>query len=256
MSRIPQRTCGCGTRGMTFKLPFIYLGCPLGLNIPKSDTQNTNTSCNFKTCLRIIRFLNFLQNQSKPVIVVCKSIRKLQTEAENSEFGSLLILPVCQKLGANVLCWKLFNSICSVFSFSLSPSPLPSERLEDCSRKLIKENGLNAGLAFPTGCSLNHCAAHYTPNAGDTTVLQYDDVCKIDFGTHISGTTWNKFCFNHIFCRWWKAMHYLVSGCRFMQAIINVQISNTAAKILQNTFIFSLFLVNYSFLKGLYLYMS
>ncbi|AWO98246.1 putative vezatin [Scophthalmus maximus] len=61
------------------------------------------------------------------------------------------------------------------------------ERLEDCSRKLIKEDGLNAGLAFPTGCSLNHCAAHYTPNAGDTTVLQYDDVCKIDFGTHING---------------------------------------------------------------------
>ncbi|XP_058480810.1 methionine aminopeptidase 2-like [Solea solea] len=61
------------------------------------------------------------------------------------------------------------------------------ERLEDCSRKLIKENGLNAGLAFPTGCSLNHCAAHYTPNAGDATVLQYDDVCKIDFGTHING---------------------------------------------------------------------
>ncbi|KAM9334836.1 methionine aminopeptidase 2 [Symphorus nematophorus] len=61
------------------------------------------------------------------------------------------------------------------------------ERLEDCSRKLINENKLNAGLAFPTGCSLNHCAAHYTPNAGDTTVLQYDDVCKIDFGTHING---------------------------------------------------------------------
>ncbi|KAM9754808.1 methionine aminopeptidase 2-like isoform 2-T2 [Menidia menidia] len=61
------------------------------------------------------------------------------------------------------------------------------ERLEDCSRKLIKENGLRAGLAFPTGCSINHCAAHYTPNAGDPTVLRHDDVCKIDFGTHING---------------------------------------------------------------------
>ncbi|XP_053575203.1 methionine aminopeptidase 2 [Bombina bombina] len=61
------------------------------------------------------------------------------------------------------------------------------EKLEDCSRKLIKDNGLYAGLAFPTGCSLNNCAAHYTPNAGDPTVLQYDDVCKIDFGTHING---------------------------------------------------------------------
>uniref|UniRef100_A0A3B3ZQE5 Methionine aminopeptidase 2 n=1 Tax=Periophthalmus magnuspinnatus TaxID=409849 RepID=A0A3B3ZQE5_9GOBI len=61
------------------------------------------------------------------------------------------------------------------------------EKLEDCSRKLIKEDGLRAGLAFPTGCSINHCAAHYTPNAGDPTVLRYDDVCKIDFGTHING---------------------------------------------------------------------
>lgn len=61
------------------------------------------------------------------------------------------------------------------------------ELLESTARKLIKENGLSAGLAFPTGCSLNHCAAHYTPNAGDPTVLGYDDVCKIDFGTHING---------------------------------------------------------------------
>ncbi|XP_046840324.1 methionine aminopeptidase 2B-like [Xenia sp. Carnegie-2017] len=61
------------------------------------------------------------------------------------------------------------------------------ERLETASRKLINEKGLEAGLAFPTGCSLNYCAAHYTPNAGDKTVLQYDDVCKIDFGTHING---------------------------------------------------------------------
>jgi len=61
------------------------------------------------------------------------------------------------------------------------------ERLEGCSRKLINEDGLKSGLAFPTGCSLNHCAAHYTPNAGDPTVLQYDDVCKIDFGTHVNG---------------------------------------------------------------------
>jgi methionyl aminopeptidase len=62
-----------------------------------------------------------------------------------------------------------------------------AQKLEACSRQMIKENGLEAGLAFPTGCSLNNCAAHYTPNAGDETVLQYDDVCKIDFGTHVNG---------------------------------------------------------------------
>jgi len=61
------------------------------------------------------------------------------------------------------------------------------EELENTARRLINENGLEAGLAFPTGCSRNNVAAHYTPNAGDTTVLEYDDVVKMDFGTHIKG---------------------------------------------------------------------
>lgn len=61
------------------------------------------------------------------------------------------------------------------------------EELESTARKLINENGLEAGLAFPTGCSRNYVAAHYTPNAGDNTVLEADDVVKMDFGTHIKG---------------------------------------------------------------------
>jgi len=61
------------------------------------------------------------------------------------------------------------------------------EKLEDLNRKLIKENGLKSGIAFPTGCSINHVAAHYTPNGGDNTVLQHGDVMKLDFGTHING---------------------------------------------------------------------
>ena len=78
------------------------------------------------------------------------------------------------------------------FTLPFFTSNLLSERLENCSRKLINEHGLDAGLAFPTGCSLNQCAAHYTPNAGDTTVLQYDDVCKIDFGLHVNGKLQGK----------------------------------------------------------------
>jgi len=61
------------------------------------------------------------------------------------------------------------------------------ETLENMVRKLISENGLKAGIAFPTGCSLNWVAAHWTPNSGDKTVLQYDDVMKLDFGTHVEG---------------------------------------------------------------------
>ena len=51
----------------------------------------------------------------------------------------------------------------------------------------MKENGLQAGIAFPTGCSINHIAAHFSPNCGDETVLQHGDVMKVDFGTQIDG---------------------------------------------------------------------
>ena len=54
-------------------------------------------------------------------------------------------------------------------------------------RQLIGEKGLARGIGFPTGCSLNHVAAHYTPNPGDDTVLGEDDVMKVDFGTQIDG---------------------------------------------------------------------
>lgn len=62
-----------------------------------------------------------------------------------------------------------------------------TNKLEAKLEELIQKEGLNAGQAFPTGCSLNYVAAHWTPNTGDSVVLQYDDVCKIDFGTQING---------------------------------------------------------------------
>ena len=48
-------------------------------------------------------------------------------------------------------------------------------------------NYLDGGYGFPTGCSLNHVAAHYTPNYGDKTVLTENDICKLDFGVHVNG---------------------------------------------------------------------
>lgn len=65
--------------------------------------------------------------------------------------------------------------------------------IEDSVRRLVGHDGLTegdsliAGMGFPTGLSLNHCAAHYTPNAGNTMVLQQADVMKVDIGVHVNG---------------------------------------------------------------------
>lgn len=45
----------------------------------------------------------------------------------------------------------------------------------------------HSGIGFPTGVSLNHVAAHYTPNSTDKVVLKYDDVMKVDIGVHVNG---------------------------------------------------------------------
>ncbi|GKY92844.1 methionine aminopeptidase 2B [Mayamaea pseudoterrestris] len=60
-------------------------------------------------------------------------------------------------------------------------------RLENKNRELVQEHGLERGIAFPTGCSLNHVAAHWQPNSGDKVVLTYNDVMKVDFGVQIDG---------------------------------------------------------------------
>lgn len=76
-----------------------------------------------------------------------------------------------------------------------------AETIENAVRSFMNEpDNKIAGIAFPTGVSRNDCAAHYTPNAGDKTVLLYDDVVKIDFGVHVNGyivdcaftKTWNS----------------------------------------------------------------
>lgn len=43
-----------------------------------------------------------------------------------------------------------------------------ADSIENGTRALVEEERLDSGVGFPTGLSLNHCAAHYTPNPGDT----------------------------------------------------------------------------------------
>lgn len=61
------------------------------------------------------------------------------------------------------------------------------DKTENKIRELLQADGLQGGIGFPMGCSLNHCAAHYTPNNGDETVLNANDVVKFDIGIHVEG---------------------------------------------------------------------
>lgn len=45
------------------------------------------------------------------------------------------------------------------------------DKIEAKNKELIVANGLECGIAFPTGCSINDCAAHFTCNPGDDVVL-------------------------------------------------------------------------------------
>ncbi|KAJ2720670.1 Methionine aminopeptidase 2 [Coemansia sp. Benny D115] len=62
-----------------------------------------------------------------------------------------------------------------------------AEAIENGTRALSEAKGFESGIAFPTGLSINHCAAHYSPNSGDHVIVQQGDVLKVDFGVHVNG---------------------------------------------------------------------
>ncbi|MFX1318558.1 MAG: type II methionyl aminopeptidase [Promethearchaeota archaeon] len=46
---------------------------------------------------------------------------------------------------------------------------------------------LGGGIGFPTNCSINEVAAHYSSPEEDKTMIQEGDVVKVDIGVHIDG---------------------------------------------------------------------
>lgn len=60
-------------------------------------------------------------------------------------------------------------------------------KLEEKNRELSQSQDYSNGIGFPTGASINHCAAHFTPTIGDNIKLTNNDVLKVDFGTHVNG---------------------------------------------------------------------
>ena len=77
----------------------------------------------------------------------------------------------------------------------IQPLLKPGLRLLDLTDTIEKETidickkytCLNKGIGFPTGVSLNECAAHYVSVENDKLILNEDDVLKIDYGIEING---------------------------------------------------------------------
>ena len=60
-------------------------------------------------------------------------------------------------------------------------------RLEAKTVQLCGKNDLSGGIGFPTGFSINNCVAHDSAQPNDSRRLGQNDICKVDFGTHVDG---------------------------------------------------------------------
>jgi curved DNA binding protein len=59
--------------------------------------------------------------------------------------------------------------------------------LENAKKAFGKNRKMQKGIAFPTTINVNQITAHFSPLDDDQTVLQENDVVKIDLGAHIDG---------------------------------------------------------------------
>lgn len=62
-----------------------------------------------------------------------------------------------------------------------------AELIESTTKKLTNNIGINNGIGFPTGLSLNGCAAHYSPYKGSDMTFSLEDILKIDYGVEVNG---------------------------------------------------------------------
>lgn len=81
------------------------------------------------------------------------------------------------------------------------------EYIENNIKKSIKYDGnhIKSGVAFPTGISINNCAAHWTPELSDNRVISEDDILKVDFGIHKNGYIIDS-AFTHSFSNKYDAL--------------------------------------------------
>lgn len=81
---------------------------------------------------------------------------------------------------AREIAWKIMNEVEKI----VVENKNILEIAEFIENKILSSN---AKIAFPVNISVNHIAAHYTPEFNEAYILKKGDLVKIDFGTHING---------------------------------------------------------------------
>lgn len=145
---------GAGWSKQTWPDPTIPISKLYGNNFPRGE------------CVDYNRDRNYMIEAEKRE----KNFEKMYTEARQA---AEVHRHVRRWLQENAKPGKLLIDLC--------------EGVEERTRRLVEEKGLERGIAFPTGCSKNNCAAHYTPNSGDDTAIEQNDVISFDFGVQVNG---------------------------------------------------------------------
>lgn len=132
----------------------------------KNDFQDLNNKhyIHYKPCLTLGHFNNKFDKSTK--LSTSEIINDLRKGAE------------CHKLVRNQLQnyikpgMKIYD-ICNFIEKSIVRN--------------FNQNDLQAGIGFPVSYAINNVLAHDTAINNDTRILNFNDVVKIDYGTHVNG---------------------------------------------------------------------
>lgn len=94
------------------------------------------------------------------------------------------------KLDSYKLAGKIHKHVRKIVQPMIQPDMKLSkiaEIIESTTKSLTGNVGINEGIGFPTGLSLNKCAAHYSPYENNDLIFTKDDILKIDFGVEVNG---------------------------------------------------------------------
>ena len=105
-----------------------------------------------------------------------KGVNLYDTKAEVKIFD---ISKKLNKLDSYILAGNIHKHVRKIVQPMLEPGMKLSKianLIESTTKQLTNNVGINYGIGFPTGLSLNNCAAHYSPFQGNDKVFGLDDI--------------------------------------------------------------------------------